>query len=315
MSIIQSFIGTNLTISADGGGGGGGGDPVADFTIEWFQKVEYNGQNSRPWSIGLYPTQSIAISYEGHINDYYWINNSAIGNVAQVHAGSGWEHMAFVRSSGVVYGYRNGSQYFSVPFNSPITDSSSLFYVGTGEMAAGMYQGYLTNLHVMKGVAKYTGNFTPTTSPIVATTGSVFLMNTHTAPTVFDDSAGGKITGSVAGPPQWSSDSPFTAAGPYVTNEYTLSNQGISSIYVVKLTNPNTLNVKPGWLVTSANYSGTVTSVTDPAGDYYAVTMTNIIGTLDNEIATFTQPGLGSVYFDSSRFVAYAASTDWAMDA
>jgi hypothetical protein len=302
---------TQILLTAGTGGGGGGGGSTADFTIEWFQKVEGNGQNSRPWSIGLYPTQSIAISYESHTSDFYWINNSAIGNVAQVHAGAGWEHMAFVRSSGVVYGYRNGSQYFSVPFNSPITNSSSLFYVGTGEMGAGMYQGYLTNLHVMKGVAKYTGNFTPPTTPIVATTGSVFLMNASNSGSPFTDSASGKVTGTVAGPPQWSSDSPFTALGPY-TALYPASSANI--LYILKTSYPDIANVQAGWSATADDFSGTVTSRTSTDLLYHIVTINVASGSFGGAAVTFTQPGLGSIYFDSSRFVAYPASTDWAMD-
>lgn len=313
MSIIQSFIGTNLTISADGdgGGGGGGGDPVADFTIEWFQKVEGNGQNSRPWSIGLYSTQIIAISYEGHISDYYWINNSAIGNVGQVHAGSGWEHMAFVRSSNTVYGYRNGSQYFSVGFNSPITNSSTPLYVGTGELGAGMYQGYLTNLHIMKGVAKYTGNFTPPVSPIVSTTGSVFLMNANSSGTSFDDSVGSKGH-SVSGTPAWSSDSPFTAFGPYTQYTNVWGSNGEVDFGGSNY-NADLLNVKAGWAVTDGETTGTVTI--DPV-EIVPGTIRIGISFSRNDVGTwtFTQPGLGSVYFDSSSYLNYGASTDWAMD-
>ena len=309
MSIIQSFIGTNLTISASGGGGGGGA--VADFTIEWWQKVEYNGQNSRPWSIGLYPTQTIAISYEVHINDYYWINSSPIGNVAQVHAGSGWEHMAFVRSSGIVYGYRNGTQYFSVSFNSPITDSSTPLYVGTGELGAGMYQGYLTNLHIMKGVAKYTGNFTPPSTPIVATTGSVFLLNANSSGTSFDDSVGSKGY-SVSGTPGWSSDSPFTAFGPYTQFTNIWGSGGVIDFGSGNY-NADLLNVKAGWTVTDGETTGTVTSdAVELSPGYIRMSISfsrNDVGTY-----TFTQPGLGSVYFDSSSYLNYGASTDWAMD-
>lgn len=308
MSIIQSFIGTNLTISAGGGGGGGS---VADFTVEWFQKVEGNFQNSRPWSVGLYPTQIISISYESHSSDYYWINNSPIGNVSQVHAGAGWEHMAFVRQSNTVYGYRNGSQYFSVPFNSPITNSSTPLYVGTGEIAAGMYQGYLTNLHIMKGVAKYTGNFTPPVSPILSTIGSVFLMNANSSGTSFDDSVGGKGH-SVSGTPAWSSDSPFTAFGPYTQFTNIWGSNGVVDFGGGNY-NADLLNVKAGWTVTDGETTGTVTSdAAEISPGYIRI----IISFATNSAATwtFTQPGLGSVYFNSSSYLNYGSSTDWAMD-
>lgn len=286
---------------------------AADFTIEWFQKVENNSTNARPWSVGLYPTQLLAVSYEGMINDYYWINNNFIGNVAQNHVGAGWRHMAYVRRSGVVYGYVNGTQYFTVANTDLITDTSIPLYVGTGEISAGTYKGYITNLHIMKGVAKYTGNFTPPTSPIISTTGSVFLMNTTSNLTTFTDSVGGKVTIGVTGSPAWSSDSPFTAYGPYTVTPGA-ANLGLSTIYISKATYPDVINVQAGWTITSTNYSGVVTSVTDPPGEFYSVVMTVTSGVIDTESVTLTQPGLGSVYFDGTSYVNYGASADWAMD-
>jgi len=313
MSIIQSFIGTNLTISAGdgGGGGGGGGGAVADFTIEWWQKVENNGQNARPWSVGLYSTQIIAISYENLNSDYYWINNSIVGNTARNHLTGNWEHMAFVRSSNTVYGYVNGTQYFSAPFNSPITNSSTPLYVGTGELGAGMYQGYLTNLHIMKGVAKYTGNFTPPATPVVPTTGSVFLMNANSSGTSFDDSVGSKGH-SVSGTPAWSSDSPFTAFGPYTQFTNIWGSDGVIDFGGSNY-NADLLNVKAGWTVTDGETTGTVTSDAVELSPGY-IRMVISFSRNDTGTWTFTQPGLGSVYFNSSSYLNYGASTDWAMD-
>jgi hypothetical protein len=303
-----------LTAAAQGGGGGGGGggESAADFTVEWFQKVENSGNNPRPWSIGLYPTQLIAVSYEGMSSDYYWINNSAIGNVAQNHVGQGWRHMAYVRRSGVVYGYLNGTQYFTVANNDLITNTSVPLYVGTGEIAAGTYKGYITNLHIMKGTAKYTGNFTPPVSPIVSTIGSVFLMNANTDLTRFADSVGGKVTVGVTGFPVWSSDSPFTALGPYTQYTNVWGNDGTVDFNGANY-NANLLNVKAGWAVTDGETTGTVTS---DAVEIVPGTIRIGISFSRNDVGTwtFTQPGLGSVYFDGGAYVNYGASPDWAMD-
>ena len=208
MSIIQAII---ASISSTGGGGGGGS--VADFTIEWWQKVENNGQNSRPWSVGLYSTQSLAISYEGHSSDYFWLNNSPIGNTPRVHWGQGWEHMAYVRDNGVVRAYINGVQYFSITFNSPITDTVSPLYVGTGELGAGMYQGYITDLHIMKGVVKYPNGstFTPPTSPVSSQAGSVFLLPVVDDGSKYFDTVGSRIP-TQSGSVTWSADSPYTGS-------------------------------------------------------------------------------------------------------
>lgn len=304
MSIMQSFIGTNLLIS-------GGGEPATDFTIEWFQNVENNFNNARPWSVGLYPTQIISISYEGMTSDYYWINNSFIGNVTQNHLGQGWRHMAFVRRNQVVYGYINGTQYFTTANSDLITNTATPLYVGTGEIAAGTYQGYITNLHIMKGVAKYTGNFVAPVSPIASTTGSVFLMNTNTDGTKFVDSVGGK-TATVEGNPTWTNSSPFLQLGPYsqfsnMYGTFLLDFSGENYNY-------DLFNVKTGWDVTDGfAQNGFVT-----VDAFEVVPGTIRIGVSFNPTGigtwTFTQPGLGSIYFDGSSYLNYGASVDWAMD-
>jgi hypothetical protein len=219
--------------------------------------------------------------------------------------------MAYERRSGTVYGYINGTEYFSAANSDLITDSSTPLYVGTGETGAGVYKGYITNLHIMKGVAKYTGNFTPPTSPIVATTGSVFLMNASNSGAPFTDSVGGKVTVGVTGSPAHSSDSPFTALGPY-TAMYPASSG--NTMYILKTSYPDIENVQAGWAATSDDFSGTVTSRTSTDPLYHIVTINITSGALGAAPVTFTQPGLGSVYFDGTSYVNYSASTDWAMD-
>lgn len=185
----------------------------ADFTVEWWQKMENNGNNARAWSVGLYPVQKIAVSYEGGTSDYYWINDSAIGNVSRNHIGQGWQHMAMVRYNGVVKGYENGVEYFSSNNgNSPITATNVPLYVGTGEIAAGTYRGYIKDLHIIKGTAKYTGNFTPPYLPASSQTGSVFLLPAMSDGTKYDDTVGSK-SGSVTGTVTYSEDDPWTYPG------------------------------------------------------------------------------------------------------
>lgn len=289
--------------------------PKANFTIEWWQKVENNGQNSRPWSVGLYPTQVIALSYEGHSSDFYWINSSSVGSVSQSHAGAGWQHMAFVRNNGVVKGYLNGVEYFSANNNSAITDTTTPLYVGTGEFGAGMYQGYIKDLHIIKGYAKYTGNFSVPTSPVQPQTGSVFLLSVASDSTKYDDSIGNKFasrTGTVA----WSTDSPFTAYGPYTQNSNTWGNNGV--VWNIDFGggnyNADLLNVKAGWTVSDG--SGVRGTVVSNAVDLGGVV--RIIVNFDPAGAgtwTFTQPAVGgSLYFNSSSYINYGGSTDWAMD-
>lgn len=303
-----------LASGSGGGGGGGGGNPPADFTVEWWQKVEDNSNNPRPWSVGLYPTQQLAISYEGGLSDYFWVNSNSVNNTTQSHIGAGWRHIAYVRSSGVIRGYINGSQYTpNITSTELITGTNVPLYVGTGELAAGTYKGYITNLHIMKGVAKYTSQFTPSTIPTILASGSVFLLPALNDESKFYNSAATAI-GSETGTVAWSSDTPFTAAGP-VTITGDAWNDGVLTIYVNRITNPSIENVQAGWTFVSANYTATVVSATNPNETNRNIVLSITSGVMDSGEGTFTQPALGgSLYFDGSSYLNYGGSAYWAID-
>lgn len=302
-------------ILATTSGGGGGNNPPADFTIEWWQKVENNNNNPRPWSVGLYPTQQLAISYESGLSDYFWVNDNSVNNTVQSHIGAGWRHIAYVRSSGVLRGYINGTQYTpNITSTELITGTTTPLYVGTGELVAGTYKGYITNLHIMKGVAKYTNQFTPSTTPIQLASGSVFLLPALNQNSEFYNSAETAIgfeTGSVT----WSSDTPFTTiAGPYAQ----MSNASATNMidFTGAYYNSDLLNVKAGWTVSdSAGQTGTVTSDAVDIGNYIRIGV-SFTPTAGIYTWTFTQPSPGgSLYFDGSSYLNYGGSAYWAIDA
>lgn len=287
--------------------------PVGDFTIEWFQKSTSYGGNPRPWSVGFYPTQKISISYEGNVGDYFWINDTYIMNTSQTHVGQGWQHMAYVRKNGVVKGYVNGVQYTSSVSNSSLITATDVpFYVGSGELAAGMFVGFVTNLHVIKGVAKYDGNFAIPTLPIASTANTKLLLKAMDDSTKFVDETGKSVI--PVNSPIWSSDSPFAPLGPY--SQYANSwgyNNGTGNIdFNGGNYNPDLINVQPGWAVTNGSVSGTVLEVVNDVG------FTRIYVNFDpvtSNTWTFTQPALGgSLYFNGTNYLNYGPSTDWAMD-
>jgi len=299
----------------------GGGEPPppptppADFTVEWWQKVENNSNNPRPWSVGLYPTQQLAISYENGLSDYFWVNNSSVNNTTQSHIGAGWRHIAYVRSSGVIRGYINGTQYTpDIVSNELITGTDVPLYVGTGETGAGTYKGYITNLHIMKGVAKYTNQFNPPTVPLQLATGSVFLLPALNDESKFYNSTGTAI-GSETGTVAWSSDTPFTAASPVTISGHPWNDVGTPAIYVHKTDFPGGANIQAGWLFVANNYTATVTSATNPPGEYYVMTLSITSGVMDDSSGTFSPPALGgSLYFNGSSYLNYGGGAYWAID-
>ena len=76
-----------------------------------------------------------------------------------------WSHLAFVRSNSVWTWYINGSSSGSGSNNTDITFGATIpTYIGYGgEGYFAVFNGYLQDLRIYKGVAKYTSNFTPPT--------------------------------------------------------------------------------------------------------------------------------------------------------
>jgi hypothetical protein len=93
-----------------------------------------------------------------------------------------WTHLACVRSGSTITVYANGVSMVSITFSSAFGATSNTnpgigvfdFYQGANRF---MFNGYISNLRLIKGTALYTSPFTPPTSPLSAITNTQFLCN------------------------------------------------------------------------------------------------------------------------------------------
>jgi hypothetical protein len=77
-----------------------------------------------------------------------------------------WHHLALVRSGNTLYLYIDGTQAATRAVSTAMTDSSSSLSVGrAGDFNAYYFNGWIDELRISKGVARWTSNFTPPTSP------------------------------------------------------------------------------------------------------------------------------------------------------
>jgi Concanavalin A-like lectin/glucanases superfamily len=74
-----------------------------------------------------------------------------------------WNHLAVVRNGSTTTAYLNGTSYYSASSVS-IWDSGSPIYIGGRGISADYFEGYVDDLRVTKGIARYTANFTPPTA-------------------------------------------------------------------------------------------------------------------------------------------------------
>jgi hypothetical protein len=159
---------------------------TGDFTIEcWI----YSSDVSNPAQRGFLQTSDTAgglkTSYTTGITILQGstvssgLNGGLIANVAGSSVGSStavittntWYHIALVRNSGTSTLYVNGTSVGS----GTTTGNCSGTYLAIGGYynTSYLYQGYLDELRITKGYARYTGNFTPSTTAFSNTGGDV----------------------------------------------------------------------------------------------------------------------------------------------
>jgi hypothetical protein len=84
-----------------------------------------------------------------------------------------WYHLALVRSGTTITFYLNGVSTGTITGASAAVNTSQAFYIATLQGyendASAAFNGYISNFRICKGVAVYTGAFTPPTAPLAAT--------------------------------------------------------------------------------------------------------------------------------------------------
>jgi hypothetical protein len=159
-----------------------------------------------------------------------------------------WNHIAVVRSSGVIKLYSNGAVAASFSNANTYSDTPaptiafSTLYGG----AASDITGYVSNLRVVKGTAVYTSAFTPPTTPLTAITNTSLLTCQSNR---FRDNSTNNFTITPSGTPTVQAFQPFSPAAAYTTALY-----GGSGYF----------NGSTDWLSVSPNTSGVLNFGTSP---------------------------------------------------
>jgi hypothetical protein len=108
-----------------------------------------------------------------------------------------WVHLAYVRKSGTLNIYANGTNYGSFSFTNNLNDSG-VAYIGSSQNYSYYFPGYMQDLKIYKGLAKYTENFTPPL-PIYGTISyTTSISNVGVATTAVYQSTGDIVKGEVS---------------------------------------------------------------------------------------------------------------------
>ena len=224
---------------------------------------------------------------------------------------STWYHIAFVRNSNTFTLYLNGTSVASSTNSITVNEASTKLGVGVlGEyVAAGQFQGWISNFRLVVGTAVYTSNFTPSTSPLTAITNTKLLCCQDS--TVTAENSGTSKTLSLT-----ASSSTYTErVSPFIydwdqdhsgqDNHWTGDNY--SSIKMVMGDSPtNNFPTLDG----DACYNATISNLREGNLLVKAVTYNN--GYYGNHIATFKVPESGKWYFESFHYaVNGTGNTSW----
>ena len=164
-SIAFDGTGDYLTLSSNSAFG----FSTADFTWEAWVYIA-GAQGTDRAFIDVRPSAAaVGVFYISNTNKLAFFGNPVIGNTGASLAISTWYHVALVRASGLWGCYLDGisqwtsSQAFTFP-NAPSMT------IGAGQAAAvgagaTPFNGYIDDLRITNGVARYTANFTPPTAP------------------------------------------------------------------------------------------------------------------------------------------------------
>jgi hypothetical protein len=155
-----------------------------DFTVEaWVYPLAYGGTTAGASIIGTVNGAQTGWSFNlgQDINTFRVISNASGSWTDLVTASTGngpslnvWTHLAFVRSRGTLSLYKNGTQVgtpvtgaAAYNFSSP-NNAAYIGYFNDGTNVR-YFNGYISNARVVKGVAVYTGTFTPPTAQLTTT--------------------------------------------------------------------------------------------------------------------------------------------------
>jgi hypothetical protein len=136
---------------------------TGDFTIEFWSYFN-NTSDSGGLGVGVItnPTGTYATIYSstngGTTLTFY--NGSAI--VSGTIATSTWQHIAVTRYGSTARMFVNGIQTGSATHSSAVNFSNP--FIGSQTASGGYMNGYIDDLRITKGIARYTSNFTPPTT-------------------------------------------------------------------------------------------------------------------------------------------------------
>jgi len=200
---------------------------TSDFTIEcWVYLTSTTGEQTifaKNNNTGVYD-----FDLEMYSGNFWWnwYDGSSVAHNIQIAATANvWTHLAISKIGNVFTFYKNGVSGGTATVTGGVYASTSP--VSFGALSSGTYKltGYISNARLIKGTGIYTGNFTPSTTPLTPVTNTQLLLNTVSG-SQFADSSTNSYIATATGSPTWNQLSPFATGLGYKNRVYTWTASG-----------------------------------------------------------------------------------------
>ena len=196
---------------------------TGDFTVEtWVYRQADIKAYSRVWNFGPYwnNNDSVALNFDdGAFPNkiafacYRLSTGRLLVSTTSVVSGQ-WYHVAVTRESGTFKLWIDGVlEDTDTTAGATEASSTNLICVASAynSDAAEDFNGFISNIRVVKGTAVYTADFTPPTEPLTAISGTQFLACQSNR---FIDNSTNAFAFTIAGSPEVTSFNPFTNSAP-----------------------------------------------------------------------------------------------------
>ena len=133
---------------------------TGDFTIEMWVYTSNLAANQTLLDTRIADTASAYGFFVNNTGKPYWYDASGIQVSSTALTSNTWTHVAAVRTSGVLKIFQAGIQVYSAA-NTNVQTPLGSFVVGRNIANTVYFNGYIDDLRVTKGIARYTTAFTP----------------------------------------------------------------------------------------------------------------------------------------------------------
>ena len=163
-----------------------------DFCVEWWVRPSLSSSNERVWSTWdgtgsdvagylMTLTNSGALEFAGgNQSTGSWVFSLSASGVLTADT---WQHIAVARSGTTLRVFVDGTEELSTTLSdadSAIIDGGTeAFYLGKWVATGDDFEGYLDEIRVSKGAARYTGSFTPPTTEFTPDAYTMLLIHSN----------------------------------------------------------------------------------------------------------------------------------------